>query len=246
MVAPKIRYHAAMTSRRLSRHHQSPIWKESLWPVRLADSAHVACLLRTGRSPGTAAPWSGARFMEQTSTCRNVHVAGARWLSAVHVRDRFECGGPDGSLETPYVRLTGRIGRPGSACALSVTSLGGVLPGKRACRGRESVSQLIYLGSPVQAVHAHPGVVTAAAVMQAAREIVSGKQEGLPDEDCRCGFSHDVLLPLPRHLRHAAIYTRADGVVDWHDSQERKHAAEPRRWAGRTSGWCSIAGRTGL
>jgi hypothetical protein len=39
-------------------------------------------------------------------------------------------------------------------------------------------------------------------------------------ETCACGFVKNVTQPLPGTISHSAIYTRSDGVVDWHDSQE--------------------------
>jgi len=39
-------------------------------------------------------------------------------------------------------------------------------------------------------------------------------------ERCSCGFLRSLLQPLPNSIQHAAIYARADAVVDWHDAQE--------------------------
>jgi len=223
MVATKIRYHAAMTVEATHGTTSPPIWKEALWPVdwltlRMSPVYYGLGVPRGDGSPVVLVPG----FMGTDIYLSEMYM----WLARLGYRPYMS--GIGLNAECPG-RLTGKLIRTidrahqetGKRVRLVGHSLGGVLARKACLQRPESVSQLIYLGSPVQAVHAHPVVVTAAAVMQAAREIVSGKQEDCLTEDCRCGFSHDVLLPLPRHLRHAAIYTRADGVVDWHDSQER-------------------------
>jgi pimeloyl-ACP methyl ester carboxylesterase len=95
-------------------------------------------------------------------------------------------------------------------------SLGGLI-GRRAVLERpELVSQLIYMGSPVQAVHAHPAVVATAVAVHAAMAMVTDCMT----DHCTREFERDISRPLPNDIHHAAIYSRGDGVVDWHDSQE--------------------------
>jgi pimeloyl-ACP methyl ester carboxylesterase len=99
-------------------------------------------------------------------------------------------------------------------------SLGGII-GRRACQqSPELARQLIYLGSPVQAVHAHPAIVATAVAMHTAMSAVSLQSRDCMTDSCACGFSRAVTGPIPNDVQHASIYTRADGVVDWHDSQE--------------------------
>jgi pimeloyl-ACP methyl ester carboxylesterase len=99
-------------------------------------------------------------------------------------------------------------------------SLGGIIA-RRACQQNpELASQLIYLGSPVQAVHAHPAVVATAVAMHTAMSAVSLQSRDCMTDHCACGFTRNVTAPIPDAVDHASIYTRADGVVDWHDSQE--------------------------
>ncbi len=63
-----------------------------------------------------------------------------------------------------------------------------------------------------------------AAFMRLAINVVSPRRASCLTEACPCGFTHDMERPLPECVQHAAIYSRGDGVVDWHDSQE----PEPR------------------
>jgi pimeloyl-ACP methyl ester carboxylesterase len=102
-------------------------------------------------------------------------------------------------------------------------SLGGVLGRHVALERPEMVSQVIFMGSPIRAVHAHPAVVATAVALLGTRSLISGDQ--CLKAGCECDFTADARRPLPESVQHAAIYTRGDGVVDWHDARER----DPRR-----------------
>jgi triacylglycerol lipase len=100
-------------------------------------------------------------------------------------------------------------------------SLGGIL-GKRVSIERpELVSQLIFLGTPLQAIHAHPQILAASTMMIVARSLVRGHNCRCFTSECECGFTEALEAPLPPSVRHASIFTKKDGVVDWHDAQER-------------------------
>jgi hypothetical protein len=87
----------------------------------------------------------------------------------------------------------------------------------------QMVSQVVYMGTPIQAVRAHPAIVAAAVTLMGAQSMISGEQ--CLKAGCKCDFTTDARRPLPSSVQHAAIYTRGDGVVDWHDARER----DPRR-----------------
>jgi pimeloyl-ACP methyl ester carboxylesterase len=100
-------------------------------------------------------------------------------------------------------------------------SLGGIIGRRAALERPDIISQLIYLGSPVQGVHAHPAVTAMVSLLRTALTTL-----GVDAPDClseRCGwgdFLRCVRQRLPDSVQHAAIYTRRDSVVDWHDAQE--------------------------
>jgi pimeloyl-ACP methyl ester carboxylesterase len=102
-------------------------------------------------------------------------------------------------------------------------SLGGMIGRRVALQSPQMVSQVVYMGTPIQAVHAHPAVVAAAVTLMGARSVISGDE--CLRAGCKCDFTADARRPLPASVQHAAIYTRGDGVVDWHDACER----DPRR-----------------
>jgi hypothetical protein len=60
-------------------------------------------------------------------------------------------------------------------------------------------------------------------MLTSARGMMSGDQ--CLTSGCACDLLEDARRPLSENVRHAAIYTREDGVVDWHDSREN----DPRR-----------------
>jgi pimeloyl-ACP methyl ester carboxylesterase len=99
-------------------------------------------------------------------------------------------------------------------------SLGGMIGKRVAIQHPEMISQLIFLGTPLQAIHAHPQILTAGTLMMAARSLVQGRQCRCFTPECQCGFTEDMEAQVPTIVRHASIFTRFDGVVDWHDSQE--------------------------
>ena len=99
-------------------------------------------------------------------------------------------------------------------------SLGGLIA-RRACLERPKiVSQLIYLGSPLQGVNAHPAVTATAALIRLALSTVAVERPDCMAERCGCDFVQSMSRPLSPAIRRAAIYTESDGVVDWRDALE--------------------------
>jgi pimeloyl-ACP methyl ester carboxylesterase len=147
------------------------------------------------------------------------------WLSRIGYRPYMS--GIGLNAECPG-RLTERLIRTmerarfdtGERVRLIGHSLGGIIS-RRACQQNPALaSQLIYLGSPVQSVHAHPAIVATAVAMHTAMSAASLQSKDCMTDHCPCGFTRGVTGPMPDEVEHAAIYTRADGVVDWHTSQE--------------------------
>lgn len=222
MVATRVRHEPSMTVQAGSGAAVPPIWKEALWPVdwlalRMSPVYYGAGVPRGDGSPVVLVPG----FMGADIYLAEMYM----WLARIGYRPfmsgiglNAEC---PGRLTNKLIQTVERAHHEtGRKVCIVGHSLGGVL-GRKASRQRpDLVSQLIYMGSPVQAARAHPAVVGAAVVLQAARDLFSGHREGCLTQKCGCGFAQDLARPLPRNIRHSAIYTRSDGVVDWHDSQE--------------------------
>jgi hypothetical protein len=74
------------------------------------------------------------------------------------------------------------------------------------------------LGSPFQGVAAHPSVIRLAQWVK--EDIHARHGAGVPPEcytaSCTCEFLTSVTGRVPSSVRRTAIYTKSDGVVDWH------------------------------
>ncbi len=95
-------------------------------------------------------------------------------------------------------------------------SLGGTLARSVAVRQPRMVASVIMMASPFRAVRAHPMVLGAA--MMVRRRILSESdvEPACYSGFCSCDFFKSLRRPLPKSVMEAAIYTKADGVVDWH------------------------------
>jgi pimeloyl-ACP methyl ester carboxylesterase len=200
-----------------------PIWKETLWPVDWMTLRLSAVYYGVGVPKGDGSPVILVPgFMGTDAYLYEMYL----WLGRMGYKAYMS--GIGFNAECP-ARLTERLERTmvrtyletGRPVRVVGHSLGGII-GRRACLERpELVSQLIYMGTPLQAVHAHPAVVATAVAVHTAMGMAA---ECITDH-CTREFAQDVTRPLSEDIHHASIYTRADGVVDWHHSQE----TDPKR-----------------
>jgi pimeloyl-ACP methyl ester carboxylesterase len=86
-------------------------------------------------------------------------------------------------------------------------SLGGCLARAVAIRCPDTVAHVITLGSPVRGASVHPWVLAA------------GEMLGHGDCDETCYLP--MQAELPRDVGETCIYTKTDGVVDWHTCATR-------------------------
>ena len=96
-------------------------------------------------------------------------------------------------------------------------SLGGVLARAVASQMSSMVASVITLSSPFQGLAAHPSVLR---VVQTVRERIHNRhgKNVLPScytATCTCRFLESLEDLLPDNLSQTAIYTKADGIVDW-------------------------------
>lgn len=145
------------------------------------------------------------------------------WLGRLGYRPYMS--GIGRNIECPNIlmeRLRGTIDlaveESGGAVHLLGHSLGGVLALSAACLYPQDVSSVITMASPFRGVRAHPLILQAAAFF---RRRIHGRTEGpkVPVECysgfCRCETVDSLRQPFPTSVRHTAIYTKNDGVVDW-------------------------------
>ena len=97
-------------------------------------------------------------------------------------------------------------------------SLGGVLARAAASQMPGRVDSVISMGAPFRGVAAHPSVLHAAEMVR--QQILERHGKGvLPDcytGACTCSFLDSLATRIPKSVSQTAIYTKTDGIVDWH------------------------------
>ena len=97
-------------------------------------------------------------------------------------------------------------------------SLGGVIARSIAGQRSAEVASVITLGSPFRGTVVHKNVLKAASMVR--EKILRQHGTGVLPEcytgACSCNFLARLRRELPEDMGQTAIYTRSDGVVDWH------------------------------
>lgn len=106
-------------------------------------------------------------------------------------------------------------------------SLGGLLARSAAASRPQQVQQVICLAAPFRDIRVHPMVLAAAGFIRSRIRDRGGDgdDDGVLDpecytDSCNCGFAVSARGDLPRGIKHHAIYTKTDGVVDWRSCVE--------------------------
>lgn len=96
-------------------------------------------------------------------------------------------------------------------------SLGGALALAAAAQMPDRVASVITLGSPIRGISGHASVLRVAEFVR--KQIIekNGRDvlPGCYTSQCTCNFLESLKGKIPRSVRHTAIYTKNDGVVDW-------------------------------
>ena len=153
-------------------------------------------------SLGTMTQWlRGAGYRTKRAGIR-ANVACSE-LACTRLEERLEC-------------LAAATGRP---VVVIGQSRGGVLAKALAARRPDLVAGVVTLGSPVLSQLAvHPVVLAQVGVVAA---LGSGPVPGLISWNCLRGrccarFREALKAPLPPGVGYVALYSRSDGIVDWH------------------------------
>jgi pimeloyl-ACP methyl ester carboxylesterase len=97
-------------------------------------------------------------------------------------------------------------------------SLGGVIARAAASQMPGRIASVISMGSPFRGVSLHHSVLRAAQLVRG--QILERHGKGvLPacyTAGCTCNFLESLLVRLPKSVFQTAIYTKSDGIVDWH------------------------------
>lgn len=125
-------------------------------------------------------------------------------------------------------RLERLVSLQGQRAAIVGQSRGGTLAKVLAHRRPDLVSGVVALGSPqLDPLAVHPLVRLQ---VEAVSRLGSLGAPGLfkrscLDGDCCSSFWRDLTEPLPRAVRLVSVYSKSDGVVDWHSCLD-PHATE--------------------
>ena len=97
-------------------------------------------------------------------------------------------------------------------------SLGGIIARAIAAQRPEDIASVVTLAAPFRGTVAHSTILRAAEVVR--RRILAKHGGGvLPDcytGYCTCDFLGSLRGAMPESVVQTAVYTKGDGVVDWH------------------------------
>jgi len=206
---------------------ETPLWRESLWAVNWLALRLSPVYYGQGVPKGDG----GAVITVPGFMCPDVFMFEMHsWLRRIGYHPYYSginvnasCPGELAERLSETVRRAAK--ETGRRVRIVGHSLGGIIGRRVAVEQPENVSQLVFMGTPLQAVHAHPQILAAGTALMAARSLVYGRECHCFTPECECGFTKKAANKLAPSITHDAIFTKSDGVVDWHDAREH----EPRR-----------------
>jgi pimeloyl-ACP methyl ester carboxylesterase len=143
--------------------------------------------------------------------------ANGYWTSRAGIRSNVGCS--QDACERIEERLELLADRTGEKVAIIGQSRGGVLARVIAYRRPDLVSGIVTLGAPtVSMLKVHPLVLLQVGVVGA---LGTGRVPGLMSLSCLRGaccepFRTDLPADFPESVRYLSVYSRSDGIVDWH------------------------------
>ena len=128
---------------------------------------------------------------------------------------------PDMLLDRLERRITALHATSGRKVALVGHSLGGSLARAAAVRVPEHIGHVITLGSPLREVRAHPIVAELARLLAMLTPSPHRAHAGhVHGPTCSSELALALGQAIPSEVRRTAIFSRDDGVIDWHTSME--------------------------
>ena len=197
------------------------IWKEALFAadIFLLHSSPVYYGLGVPRGDGSAVVLVPG-FLGTDAYLAQLHT----WLGRLGYRPYFS--GIGMNAECPNILIQQRL----NACiekALFETerkihlighSLGGIIARSVAGQRPQDVASVTTLASPFRGTVAHRTVLQAAEAVRKhiLKEHGSGVLPQCYTSRCTCNFLDSLRRNVPESVLETAIYTRSDGIVDWH------------------------------
>ncbi len=199
----------------------TPFWTEVLFgaEVVLLHASPVYYGLGVPRGDGSAVVIIPG-FLGTDLYLTELHA----WLKRVGYRPYFS--GIGLNAECPNLLIQRRLSQTiekalaetGRKIHLIGHSLGGVIARSVAGQRPRDVASVITLASPIRGTVANRTVMRAAEAVRL--KILEEHGQGvLPDcytGRCTCNFLDSLRRKVPHSTKETAIYTRQDGIVDWH------------------------------
>lgn len=202
-----------------------PIWKEALFGVDilLLHASPVCYGLGIPHGNGSGVVLIPG-FLGSDRYLSQMHA----WLGRIGYKPYLSGMGVNATCPNLLIqhRLTETIDKAleetGRPVSLIGHSLGGIIARSIACQRPDDIASVITLGSPFRGTVMHPSILKAAETVR--QDIL--KEHGksvLPTcytARCTCEFlNHAKKSELPSCVTETAIYTKEDGIVDWHYCQ---------------------------
>jgi triacylglycerol lipase len=201
--------------------HVPPLWRESRVAVEAAQ------LLRSPVWRGEGVPRGYGRpvllvpgFLAGDGTLATMAKwlrANGYWTRRAGIRANIDCS--ERACDLLEERLEALAERTGRRVAIVGQSRGGVLARAVAVRRPDLVSGIVTLGAPtISMLRVHPLVLLHVGIVGA---LGTGRVPGLFSVRCLRGaccaqFRDDLAAAFPDDVRYISLYSRTDGIVDWH------------------------------
>ena len=197
------------------------IWKEALFAadILLLHSSPVYYGLGVPHGDGSPVILVPG-FLGTDAYLTQLHT----WLGRIGYRPYFS--GIGINAECPNILIQQRLNAcieralhdTGRKLHLIGHSLGGILARALAAQRPKQIASVISLAAPFRGTVAHRTVLQAAEAVR--RHILKEHGEHvLPTcytGRCTCNFLESLRRNVPHSVMQTAIYTRSDGIVDWH------------------------------
>jgi pimeloyl-ACP methyl ester carboxylesterase len=211
---------SAMPSSPLALRGLPPLWRESRFPRELAALRRDPVLRGLGVPRGDAPVLLIPGFMAGDASLQVM----TGWLRRLGYRTnragiRLNADCATAALDRLEERLERLVDRYGQRAAIVGQSRGGTLARALAARRPDLASGVVCLGSPlVDQLAVHPLVMLNVRVMS---RLGAAGLPGLFTPECFdgacCAELRDSLQePFPAGVALVSIYSRSDGIVDWH------------------------------
>jgi pimeloyl-ACP methyl ester carboxylesterase len=210
--------------------HLPPLWRESRVAFEAASLRRSGVWQGEGVLPGDGRPvLLIPGFLAGDGSLATM----TEWLRANEYRTRragirSNVGCSEAACARLEKRLEAYAEREGQAVTIVGQSRGGIFARALATRRPDLVAGIVTLGSPtVSQLSVHPLVLAQIGVVAA---LGSGHIPGLFTTrclrgDCCSRFRDALSEPFPADISWTAIYSRSDGIVDWHACVD-PHATE--------------------